>query len=141
MDKLVEHGALIQFKVSNWATSIIAVPNPNDEFRDCMVCNVTINRMLRIEQYPPLRTKGIFVLLSLARVFCALDLKGAFQQSKISRQSHELLIINTIFDLYQHIYLTHGISPAPSIFQRFMDRILKGVIGAYCYLDNIFTGG
>lgn len=141
LDKLVENGTLKQVKFSDWATPIIVVPKPNDDIRICMDCKVTINRMLRTEHYPLPKIEDIFALLSHARVFCVLDLKGAYQQVVVSKQSEELLTINTIYGLYRYTRLTYGISSAPSIFQQIMDKILNGLESVHCYLDDIIIGG
>lgn len=37
--------------------------------------------------------------------------------------------------------LAFGISSAPSIFQRIMDNMLKGLEGVSCYLDDILVTG
>lgn len=80
IDKLVNRGILIQVTHSKWATPIVHVPKPGDEIRICMDCKVTLNRVIQTEYYPLPKIEDIFASLSLARVFCVLDLKGAYQQ-------------------------------------------------------------
>ena len=49
--------------------------------------------------------------------------------------------INTHQGLYQFTRLPFGISSAPVIFQRLMDKILHGLSGVICYIDDILITG
>ena len=51
------------------------------------------------------------------------------------------VIINTHQGLYQFTRLPFGISSAPVIFQRLMDKILHGLSGVICYIDDILITG
>lgn len=106
-----------------------------------MDCKVTVNRMLQTAHYPLPKIDDIFASLAQARVFCVLDLKGAYQQILGAKKSQELLTINTIFGLFRYIRLPFGLSSAPAIFQQQMDTILKGIENVHCYLDDIIIGG
>lgn len=141
LEKLVNRGILIRVTHSLWATPIIPVPKPGDEIRICMDCKVTLNRVLQTEHYPLPNISDIFASLSFARVFCVIDLKGAYQQIVVSKKSQELLTINTIFGLFQYTRLPFGVKSAPSLFQLQMDRILAGIKNVFCYLDDIIIGG
>jgi hypothetical protein len=70
-----------------------------------------------------------------------LDLKGAYQQLKLSENSKELVTINTHKGLYQYQRLPFGVSSAPAIFQSVMDQILSNLENVSCYLDDIMIGG
>lgn len=141
IDKLVVRGILIPVTHSDWATPIVIVPKSDSELRICMDCKVTINRMIQTEHYPLPKIADIFASLSSARVFCVIDLKGAYQQIVVSKRSQELLTINTIFGLYRYTRLPFGVSSAPSIFQQEMDKLLSGLSRVHCYLDDIIIGG
>ena len=43
--------------------------------------------------------------------------------------------------LYRYKRLPFGVSPAPVIFQRFMDSILQGLPQVFCYIDDILVTG
>ena len=49
--------------------------------------------------------------------------------------------INTHQSLYQFTRIPFGISSAPAIFQRLMDKILHGLSGVICYIDDILITG
>lgn len=118
IDKLITSGKLIPIKHSDWATPIIAIPKSDGKIRICMDCKVTINRMIQTEHYPIPKIEDIFANLSEARIFCVINLKGAYQQIVVAEKSQKLLTINTIFGLYQYTRLPFSASPAPSIFQQ-----------------------
>ena len=49
--------------------------------------------------------------------------------------------INTHQGLYQFTRLPFGIASAPAIFQRLMDKILHGLRGVMCYIDDTLMTG
>lgn len=140
INELVKSKRLEPVKYSDWASPVVIVPK-NGDFRLCIDCKVTINRYLRTEHYPLPKIDDIFANLSDARVFCVLDLKGAYQQIVVAEKSQELLTINTMFGLFRYTRLPFGVASAPSIFQQEMDTILKGIENVHCYLDDIIIGG
>ena len=50
-------------------------------------------------------------------------------------------MINTHKGLFQYTRLTYGISSAPGIFQRVLERVLQDIPGVVNYLDDILTTG
>lgn len=141
LDRLVKKGILIQVKNSEWASPMVVVPKSNEEVRLCIDCKVTINRFIETEHYPIPKIEDIFASLSFARVFCVIDLRGAYQQIVVSEASQHYLTMNTIFGLYRYTRLPFGVASAPSIFQEKMERMLAGLEGVFCYLDDILIGG
>lgn len=69
--------------------------------------------------------------------YSVLDLKGAYQQLRVSESSRELLVINTHLGLFRYTRMPFGIKPAASIFQKFMDGLLQGLDFAVCYIDDV----
>ena len=84
--------------------------------------------------------EDIFASLSDCRVFCVLDLAGAYQQLALSPEAQEALTINTTFGLFQYTRLPFGIKTAPQTFQSVMSQILFGLSNVFCYLDDILIG-
>ena len=87
------------------------------------------------------RIDDLFASLSNCKVFCVLDLTGAYQQLKVSDASREYLTINTFKGLFRYKTLCFGVSSAPAIFQSVMDQILNGIEKVAVYLDDIIIGG
>ena len=55
--------------------------------------------------------------------------------------SKSYLTINTHKGLYSYNRLVFGISGSPSIWQRTMDQVLKGISNTSCILDDIIITG
>ena len=56
---------------------------------------------------------------------------------ELEEQSKEYLTVNTQRGLYQYQRLPYGVASAPAIWQRAMDKVLQGIEGVQCYLDDI----
>lgn len=141
LNRLCQEKILIPIKYSRWASPIVVVPKSNGEIRICIDCKVTINPYVRTEHYPLPKIEEIFSQLANCKVFCVIDLKGAYQQLTITKSSQELLTINTFKGLFAYTRLPFGLTSAPSIFQSVMDRILLNMPHVFCYLDDILIGG
>ena len=71
------------------------------------------------------------------KVYSVIDLSGAFNQLFLDEKSAELLTLNTIKGLMGTKRLCYGVKTAPAQFQAAMDKILAGIEGVYCYIDDI----
>ena len=140
LDRLVAEQVLLPVKRSRWASPVVLVPKPNGNIRMCIDCKVTINKFIESEYYPLPKLEDIFASLANCKVFCVIDLTGAYQQLALSPESQELLTINTFFGLFQYTRLSFGVSTAPMIFQSVMDQILLGIKNVQCFLDDIIIG-
>lgn len=68
-----------------------------------------------------------------------LDLTAAYSQLQVGKGSQELLTVNTHKGLFRYARLPFGITNSPSLFQSTMDRLLFGLEGTTCYLDDILV--
>lgn len=141
LDRLVESGILVPVKHSKVASPIVIVIKSNGTIRICVDCSRTINRFIEVEHYPLPIIDDIFASLVDCRVFCVLDMTGAYQQLAVSERSQEYLTINTHKGLYRFTRLAFGVASAPAIFQSFMDETLKGLSKVKCYFDDVCIGG
>ena len=57
-------------------------------------------------------------------------------QLLLDDDSKKYAVINTHKGLYQYTRLPYGVSSAPGIFQRMMEKLLKGIPGVVVYLDD-----
>ena len=140
INRLVSEKILIPVKRSRWASPVVIVPKSNGDIRMCVDCKVTINKCIESEHYPLPKLEDIFAKLSNCKVFCVIDLTGAYQQLALSKESQELLTINTTMGLFRFTRLAFGVSTAPMIFQSIMDQILVGLKSVQCFLDDIIIG-
>ncbi|XP_062541354.1 uncharacterized protein K02A2.6-like [Armigeres subalbatus] len=140
LNRLCEENVLRKVVFSKWASPIVVVPKANGSLRLCIDCKVTINPYLRSEYYPLPRIDDIFAKLGNSKFFCVIDLRGAYQQLKVSENSQQFLTINTHIGLFQYLRLPFGVATAPSIFQSIMDQILGDIDGCVTYLDDALLG-
>ena len=79
--------------------------------------------------------------LSEAAVFSKLDANSGFWQIPLDEESHLLTTFITPYGRYAFNKLPFGISSAPEVFQRRMSRILEGLEGVVCQIDDILVFG
>ncbi|XP_058817138.1 uncharacterized protein K02A2.6-like [Topomyia yanbarensis] len=147
-DKVIEHidsleqdGVISPVEASEWASLVIVVVKKDQGIRMVIDCKVSINKLIVPNTYPLPLTQDLFASLSGSKVFCSLDLAGAYTQLCLSKKSRKIMIINTIKGLYSYNRLPQGASSSAAIFQKVMDQILKGLAGVFCYLDDVLIAG
>ncbi len=126
---------------SEWATPVVVVPKADGGVRPCGDFKVTINPVLKVDQYPSPKAEDLFATLAGGKRFSKLDMSQAYLQLQLCPDSMKYCTINTHRGLYQYTRLPFGIASAPAIFQKVMDTILQGVKGAMCYIDDILVTG
>lgn len=140
LEKLVSEGILEKVKNSQWASQIVVVPKKNGDIRICSNYKPTINPVLEDDVYPIPVVDDIIYMLRDCRVFSVVDLSGAYLQLSLDDVSQEFTTINTHVGLFRYKRLPFGIKVAPAIFQATMDKILNGLVGTFCYFDDILIG-
>ena len=88
-----------------------------------------------MDQYPLPRIQDIFASLAGGQRFTKVDLRKAYNQLEMNDNSKSYLTINK--GLYSYNQLVFRISASPSIWQRTMDQVLKGIPNTSCILDDI----
>lgn len=141
ISRLVEEGILESIKTSEWAAPIVPVLKHDGRIRICGDFKLTVNKATELEQYPLPRIEDLFAQLSGGETFSKLDLRDAYCQLELDDQSRDLVVINTQRGLFRYRRLPFGIASAPAIFQREIDKILQGMKGACCYLDDLLITG
>ena len=126
---------------SEWATPVVVIPKADGGVRLCVDFKVTINPVLKVDQYPLPKAEDLFATLAGGKRFSKLDMSQAYLQLQLCPDSMKYCTINTHRGLYQYTRLPFGIASAPAIFQKVMDTILQGVKGAMCYIDDILVTG
>lgn len=141
IERLEANGTLKSVETSDWATPIVVVPKPNGQIRMCGDFKVTVNPALDVTQHCIPKTEELFHKLNGGTKFSKLDLKDAYLQCPLDEESRKCCVINTHKGLFQYQRLAFGISSAPAIFQRLMEKILNGIEGVVVYLDDITVTG
>ncbi|XP_058840066.1 uncharacterized protein K02A2.6-like [Topomyia yanbarensis] len=115
LGKLEKENVITPIKTSEWASPVVVVPKKD--------------------------AQDIFADLAGCKVFCALDLEGAYTQLMLSEKSRKFVVINTIKGLYTYNRLPQGASSSAAIFQQVMDQVLAGLKHIRCYLDDVLIAG
>ena len=129
----------VQF--SEWATPIVPVIRKNGGVRICGDFKVTVNLALCVEHYQIPCIEDLFASLSGGQHFSKLDLSQAYLQVPVSEDSRKYLTITTHKGMFCYNRLPFGITSAPSIFQKIMDKVLQGLPNVHCFLDDILVTG
>jgi len=141
ISSLIRENVISQVEHSEWATPVVPVIKPNGAVRLCGDFKVTLNPHLVTDTYPMPSIDDLQEKMSGGTLFSKLDLSRAFSQINITEHSKKYVTITTHLGLFQYNRLPYGISTAPAIHQRAMDRILRDVPNVLCYQDDIFITG
>ncbi|UYV63839.1 K02A2.6-like [Cordylochernes scorpioides] len=137
LDKMVAKGYLCEVASSKWATPVVVVPKKNKEIRICCDFKVTLNKYLDTAAYPLSTQQDLFSTLAKGKYFSKLDLRNAYLQLEVDPGTRPLLTINTHKGLFRFKRMPFGLANAPSYFQSVMDRVLSGIGGVICYIDDV----
>ncbi|KAJ0171196.1 hypothetical protein K1T71_013395 [Dendrolimus kikuchii] len=137
IDRLVNLGVLVPVEHSEYASPVVPILKRDGSVRLCADFSVTINKQLVVEQYPLPTVHELFSKLHGGQQFSKLDLSMAYNQLKLDYASQDLTCINTHRGLFKYTRLVFGLTNAPAIFQRAMERLLNGIDGVLCLLDDV----
>ena len=141
IQRLENEGAWEKVTYSEWATPLVPIMKENGRVRLCGDYKVTVNPNLQVAQHPLPNPKDMFAALAGCTVFSKLDLRQAFQQLEMDKQSQELCTVNTSLGLYRPKRLPYGVASSPAIWQQTMDKIFAGIPGVFCFIDDILVAG
>jgi hypothetical protein len=115
---------------SDWSTLIVPVMKPDGSVRLCGDYRVTIPRV-----------EDLFLSLTGGNTFTKLDLSQAFQQVELEDTSKDVVTIATHKGFFRYNRLPYGVASAPGLFQREMEKLIMGIEGVVCFLDDILVTG
>ncbi|UYV64919.1 K02A2.6-like [Cordylochernes scorpioides] len=98
---------------------------------------VTLNRFWDTAAYPLPTQQDLFAILAKGKYFSKLDLISAYLQLEVAKSTQPFLTINTHKGLFRFRRMPFGLANAPSYFQSVMDRVLAGIEGVICYIDDV----
>ncbi|XP_054285817.1 uncharacterized protein K02A2.6-like [Macrosteles quadrilineatus] len=127
LNRLESNGIISKVENSKWGTPIVPVRKANGNVRICADYKVTANKLICDDKYPIPRIEDIFSNMNKGRYFCTLDISNAYLHLPMDEESREIQTISTHLGLYRVNRMMFGIKVAPSIWQRFMDKVLHGL--------------
>ena len=123
-----------------WCAGMVVAPKKSGSVRICVDLK-PLNRSVLREVHPLPRVDDTLAQLSGAKLFSKLDANSGFWQIPLSPASRLLTTFVTPFGRYCFNKLPFGISSAPEHFQKRMSRILIGLDGVVCQMDDILVFG
>lgn len=139
--RLLKNGRIEPVKHSQWGTPVVPILKPDGSVRLCGDYKLTLNPHLQVDHFPLPHTEEIFNTLRDGEYFCELDLKEAYLQAPLSKESQDYTVIVTELGTYKYKYLPYGVSTGPGSFQRLMSNKLFNIPNVSVFIDNIYLSG
>lgn len=98
-----------------------------------------LNKVTVKDRYPLPLISDLIRSLSQAKIFSALDLRGAYNLVRIKEGDEWKTAFRNKFGHFEYLVMPFGLANAPSIFQRMMNTIFQDVLDKFVviYLDDI----
>lgn len=142
LERLEKQGVIIPITHSDWATPIVPVlKSDSKSVRICADFKTTLNKVLIVDQYPLPRQEDLFSALNGGKYFTKLDATQAFLQLELDEDSKQYMVLNTHKGLFQCQRLQYGLASGPAVFQMAMDKMLQGLSGVICFIDDVLVVG
>ena len=109
--------------------------------RICGDYKVTVNPVLDVDHYPLPTPEDLFATLAGGNKFSTLDLSHAYQQVCLEEESQKFVTISTHQGLCRYNRLPSGVASALAVFQQLMEKVLQGIPGVVCYIDDVLVTG
>ena len=123
-----------------WCAAMVVVPKDSGAVRICVDLKPLNENVLR-EVHPMPKVDTTLAQLSGATVFSKLDANSGFWQIPLAKESRLLTTLISPFGRFCFNKLPFGISSAPEIFQRHMNKVLSGLQGVLCHVDDNLVYG
>eukprot|EP00118_Oscarella_pearsei_P023104 m.272463 g.272463 ORF g.272463 m.272463 type:complete len:1311 (+) comp40563_c0_seq3:40-3972(+) len=121
---------------TDWCSGMVLHPKPNGSLRIC-VDLTELNKWVKRERHILPSVEDSLAQLKDARVFSKLDANSGFWQIPLAEESVKLTTFITPYGRYCFNRLPFGITSAPEHFQKRMSRILEGLPGVICMMDDV----
>ena len=117
---------------------MVAVPKKSGSVRICVDLQRLNESVLR-EVHPLPRVEETLAQLAGAKVFSKLDANSGFWQIPLEEESRLLTTFLTPFGRFCFNKLPIGICSASEHFQKQMSRLLEGLEGVVCQVDDVLV--
>jgi len=123
-----------------WCVGMVVVPKKSGAVRICVDLK-PLNRSVLREVHPLPKVDDTLAQLAGAKLFSKLNANSGFWQIPLSPASHLLTTFITPSGRYCFNKLPFGISSTPEHFQKRMSKILAGLNGVVCQMDDVLVFG
>lgn len=125
---------------SKWVSPMVPILKENGDVRICIDMRRANEAIVR-ENHPLPTMDQLLPNFKKAQVFSRLDVKNAFHQCEIHPDSRFITTFITSKGMFRYKRLMFGISCAPELFQKIMERILLKCEGTVNFIDDIVIFG
>lgn len=141
IDRLVKADIIFPVKSSDWATPVVPILKSDGEIRLCGDYKMSLNKYLKTDRHPIPRIADLLSKINEGKCFSRIDLSHAYQQVELDDESRLLTTISTHRGLFAYKRLCFGVSSAPGLFQRLMEKLFVGISGVIIFFDDILIYG
>ncbi len=134
--KMEKEGTIVKSS-GPWCSPIVLVRKKDDIIRFC-VNNVTYK-----DAYPLTRIDDILESFQGTTYFCSIDLASGYWQITVVYKDREKTALGSHLGLYEFLCMPFGLTAAPAMFLRLMDKVPDGLNSKNClvYLDKVIIFG
>ncbi len=139
--KMEKEGTITK-RTGTWCFPIVLVRKKDGIIRFCVDYR-KLNDVTHKDAYPLPRINDILEVLRGAKYFCSINLTSGYWQIKVVEKDRERRAFGSHLGLYEFLCMPFGLTGAPAMFSRLLDKVLDGLIGKGClvYLDNVIIYG
>lgn len=125
---------------SEWISPIVPILKENGDVRICIDMR-RANTAIKRENHPLPTMDQLLTKIKDAEVFSKLDIKDAFHQLELHPDSRHITTFISAKGLYRYKRMMFGVSCAPEIFQKSLERVLIECSGVINFIDDILVYG
>jgi transposase InsO family protein len=137
VEKMLAMG-VIRDSQSPWASPIQLEKKKDGSVRFCVDYRY-VNTQIQADAYPLPLINDLIGNLYEAKIFSALDLKSGYWQLPLDEESKPVTAFATANGLYEFNVLPFGLSIAPAVFQRSMNKLFMKMPFVAVYMDDIIV--